>query len=152
MGLFEQPVEDPQARRQRIAILVIAGIIVAVVGSYWLYYGYLHVPERLAAGHFLNAVAASNFPLAYQLWKADPEHYSYKDFLEDWGPQGYYGPVKSYRIESADSPRKSGTGIIVKVEVSPFAPFPAGDDVRSEQSKEIVLWVESKDRSLGFAP
>jgi hypothetical protein len=85
--------------------------------------------------------------------KADPAHYSYKDFMEDWGPAGYYGPVKSYRVESASEPDKSGSGIIVTVEVSPFQPFPNDNEVeKSSKTKEVKMWVESKDKSISISP
>ena len=57
---------------------------------------------------------------AYELWKPTPS-YRKDDFLADWGPSGYYGPVKSYKIMGAKAPDKSDS-IAVNVAVSPYSP------------------------------
>jgi len=44
-------------------------------------------------------------------------------------------------------------GIIVVVEVSPYQPFPDDSDVaKSRRTREVRLWVETRDKSLGFPP
>src|SRR5207245_4395624 len=65
-------------------------------------------PEKKAAEHFFNALVVGDTQLAYQIWKPQGSSYSYSDFLDDWGPSGYYGPIKSYRIESAQAPPRGG--------------------------------------------
>jgi hypothetical protein len=43
--------------------------------------------------------------------------------------------------------------VIVTVEVSPYSPFPANnDEAKQNKTKEVRLWVQFKDQSLGFAP
>jgi hypothetical protein len=153
IGLFEGTSEDPKAKKRRYVITAIALVVIGSVSGTWMYFDVVHVPQRHVAQHFLNALTAGDTQLAYNLWKADPQHYSYKDFLEDWGDKGFYGPVKSYQIESASSPRREGSGIVVTVEVNPYNPFPGDNDViKSHATKEVRLWVEGKDKSLGFAP
>lgn len=152
-SLLEESKEDPGTRKRRYIVTIVAFIVVFVGVPWWAYYGYFHIPERRAVTHFFTALTAGDTQTAYNLWKADPAHYAYKDFMEDWGPTGIYGPVKSYRIESLSSPPKGGSGIIVVVEVSAYQPFPDGDDVeKSAKNKEIDMWVETRDKSLSFAP
>ena len=153
MGLLDVGTEDPNARKKRYIVTAVIGVIVLIVGGWWFVFGFIHLPERHAASHFFDTVTAGNFQSAYQLVKADPAHYSYKDFMEDWGPAGYYGPVKSYRVESASAPDKAGSGIIVTVDVSPFQPFPDDNEVeKSSKTKEVKMWVESKDKSISISP
>ena len=45
----------------------------------------------------MSTVSQGDLQKAYQIWQPS-QSYSFKDFTEDWGPGGYYGPVKSYRI------------------------------------------------------
>ena len=79
-----------------------------------------------------------------------------KDFLDDWGPDGYYGPVKSFHIENAEEEKRGtekASGVNITVEVSPYAPFPPDNDVAKQtKTKEVRLRVEYKDQSVGFAP
>ncbi len=57
----------------------------------------------------MDAVIAGDSQKAYQIWHPHPS-FSYQDFLSFWGPNGYYSPIKSYRIESAEVPPKGGSG------------------------------------------
>jgi hypothetical protein len=111
--------------------------------------------EVRTAKHFLETVASGNLEQAYHLWSPGPS-YSYQDFLDDFGPNGYYGPVKSYHIENAEEIKQGPeqpSGTVVTVEVSPYAPFPSAHDVlKQSKTKEVRLQVEYKDQSIGFAP
>ncbi len=60
---------------------------------------------------------------AYQIWKPGSS-YKLQDFVADWGPTGYYGPVKSYEIMKAKSPTGSTTSVEIRVAISPFSPMP----------------------------
>ncbi len=97
----------------------------------------------------MDAVVAQDYQHAFQIWKAHGS-YTFQDFMADWGLDGYYGPVKSYRIESAAQPPNGGSGVVVVVEVSPFQPFPDSTDPHSSRNREIRLWVERSDQSLSF--
>jgi hypothetical protein len=75
-----------------------------------------------------------------------------KDFMADWGPQGYYGPVKSYKILKVNAPPKANA-IAVRVAISPFSPLPdAGDEEKSRKTRVVSVWVLTKDKSLSFPP
>lgn len=150
VGLLDSDSEEPKSKARRYVITGLAFVILVAAGLWYLVRFY---PEKKAAEHFFDALVAGDTQLAYQIWHPESGSYSYQDFLEDWGPSGYYGPIKSYRIESAQAPRREGSGVIVVVEVSPFQPFPAGNDVtQNRRTKEVRIWVETRDKSLSFPP
>ncbi|HEV3219869.1 MAG TPA: hypothetical protein VGZ48_08860 [Candidatus Acidoferrales bacterium] len=152
MGLFDSTSEDPGAKKRRYAIMAATGLVLGALAIYWLIFGYLHVPERKAATRFFDTLCAGNTELAYKLWQPS-RAYEYKDFLDDWGPNGIYGPVKSYQIVTIGSPAKGGSGVIVIAEVSPFQPFPDPNDLpKARSDKEVRIWVESADKSLSYPP
>ena len=79
-------------------------------------------------------------------------NYALKDFLADWGPQGYYGPVKSYNILRASAPRGANV-VAVRVEISPYSPLPDPSDVeKSRKTKVVSIWVLPSDKSFSFPP
>ncbi len=149
MGILDSGVEEPKSRLRRYILSIVALILLLIFG---IWYTFRFLPEKRAAERFLDALAAGDAARAYELWKPLPS-YTMKDFLDDWGPTGYYGPVKSYKIESAEAPQKGGSGIVVVAELSPSAPFPEDNDVqKTRHLKEVRIWVESKDKSLSFPP
>jgi hypothetical protein len=150
MGFFETRIDQPRtSKKVRYAITGIALVILTVLAVWFFFLRFQ--AEKQTVTHFLDAVVSGQFEHAYQVWHAEPS-YSYNDFLQDWGPKGYYGPVRSFRITNVDQP-KNASGVIVEVELSPFAPFPADNDaVQNRQTKAVRLWVESRDHSISFAP
>ncbi len=151
MGLFDSTDEHPPAKIRRYIITGVAALVIAFL-LLWYWPGNLRFfKERRTVDHLMNAVVTGNLQEAYRIWKPSPS-YEFKDFLEDWGPGGYYGPIKSYEIESTESVRNSSSAAIV-VAVSPYKPFPKDND-EAEQSKtqKITLWVDPKDESISFPP
>ena len=149
MGLLDSSSEEPRSKLRRYVItaLALAALLTLGVGYVFRFY-----PEKKATERFFDALVGGDTQRAYQLWKPQPT-YSYQDFLEDWGPSGYYGPVKSYRIEAAESPKHGGSGVIVVIEISPYQPFPGDNDAaKNRQTREVRLWVERSDKSLSFPP
>jgi hypothetical protein len=148
MTLFGTP-PDPQRKSRRIVWMAVVALALAGV---YLFFAFRYYPEKKAAQRFFQAVEVGDMNRAYQLWKPLPT-YSMQDFLADWGPNGYYGPVKSFEVGVAKGPRGGGSGVIVPVKVSPFAPFPSMDDAeKSRRTKIVRIWVETKDKSLAFSP
>jgi hypothetical protein len=152
VGIFDSTEEHPPAKIRRYIITGIA-FVALVAGGCWYLLRY-HT-EKNTVRHFLNAVAAGNMEEAYGIWKPVPT-YSFKDFLDDWGPEGYYGPVKSFHVEGAEEIKRGSqpvSGVVITVEVSPYTPFPGNDDVaKQSKTKEVHLWVEFKDLSISFPP
>lgn len=149
MGLLDSGAEEPKSKLRRYIITGVALVALIALG---LWYVLRFTAEKRTVTRFMDAVVAGNMQLAYQIWHPHSS-YSYQDFLSDWGPNGYYGPIKSYRIEAAQPPRHGGSGVIVTVEISPFQPFPSPDDAeKSGRTREVRVWVERSDQSLSFPP
>jgi len=108
--------------------------------------------EKRTVERFMSAVVAGDSQEAYKIWRPNPS-FTYQDFLAFWGPKGYYSPIKSFRIESAEVPPKGGSGVVVVVELSAYSPFPKPEEsVKFGQNQEARLWVERSDQSLSFPP
>ncbi len=129
-----------------MAFTVAALAVVAIVA---LWYTFRYYPEKKATERFFNALVAGDTTQAYQLWKPGPT-YAMKDFLADWGPQGYYGPVKSYHILQAKAPSGSNA-IAISIEVSPYSPMPEiSDTEKTRKTKLVEVWVLASDKSFSF--
>ena len=149
MGLLDAGAEEPQSKSLRYVVSAVT-LILLLGASMWYFLRY--TPEKHTVEHFLHAVVVGDSQQAYQIWKPSPS-YSFNDFVEDWGPNGYYGPVKSFHIENRPEHRAGGSGVAIKIELSPYQPFPADDDqVKRSKTKEVTLWVEFKDQSITFPP
>jgi len=145
MSLLDPPAAKPDKSRA-MAFTVAALAALAIVA---LYFQFRYYPEKKAAERFFDALVAGDTAKAYELWKPGPS-YTMKDFLADWGPQGYYGPVKSYRIVRAKAPSGSNA-VAISVEVSPFSPIPdASDTEKSRKTKVVEVWVLASDKSFSF--
>lgn len=143
MGLLDSDAEEPQSKVLRWTV---TGLLLVVLSGLTAWYFLRYQTEKNTARRFLEALSAGDTKKAYELWKPGPG-YPYELFLEDWGPTGEYGPVRSFRIVDADRP-KNASGVVIAVEVSPQSPF----DGSAPGVKEVRIWVERKDQSLGFPP
>jgi hypothetical protein len=145
MSLIDPPADKPDKSRA-MAFTIAALAVVAIVA---LWYTFRYYPEKKAAERFFDALVTGDTAKAYQLWKPSPS-YAMKDFLADWGPQGYYGPVKSYKVIRAKAP-SSSNAVAVSVEVSPFLPMPdISDTEKSRKTRVVEIWVLAADKSLSF--
>ena len=147
MTLLDPPAAKPEKSRAMAFTIAALAFVVLVV----LFFTFRYYPEKRAAQRFFDALVAGNTDQAYQLWKPSPS-YTMKDFLADWGPQGYYGPVKSYDVLRANSPL-GANAVAVRVAISPFSPMPDASDVeKSRKTKVVSIWVLISDKSLSFPP
>jgi hypothetical protein len=146
--LMDVPAEKPDKSRAMI-FTIVAILSLACIG---LYFTVRYYPEKHATETFFNALVAGDTDKAYQIWKPGSS-YKMKDFLADWGPTGYYGPVKSFALLHAKSP-VGASGVIITVAVSPFSPLPNenSDPAQSQKTRVVNIWVESKDKSFSFPP
>jgi hypothetical protein len=154
VALFESPIDHPPSKLRRYliriaAVLVTIAVFVAVFPAY-LWYPFVYHREVATAHRFMNAVSHGDLQKAYQIWQPS-QSYSFKDFNEDWAAGGYYGPVKSYKIGRPEHV-KAGSATDIEIEVSPYAPFPDGDDIKMNSTKTVHLWVNFKDQSISFPP
>jgi hypothetical protein len=149
LTLFDNSSEEPHSKRLRYAVTAVAFVILMTFGVWFFFLRFLG--EKRTVLRFMDAVVAGNYQQAYQIWKPHGT-YPYQDFLADWSTKGYYGPIGSFRIESASPPRNGGSGVIVVIETSPFQPFPVDQDPKSGRNREVSIWVERSDNSLSFPP
>ena len=148
MALLEPPAEP--SNKTRALIFTAAALV--VIAAVLVYYSFRFYPEQKAAQHFFDTLVAGDMNGAYRLWKAGPS-YRIQDFMADWGPYGYYGPVKSYKIKRVTSPNGPSNNVVVEAEVSPFSPMPdSGDAEKSRRTRTVTVWVNSNDKSLSFPP
>ncbi len=149
MSLLDSTSEEPRSKLRRYVVSALALVLLVTLAGWYLFRFH---SEKNTVEHFFDALVAGDTERAYQIWKPQAS-YTYKDFLDDWGSSGYYGPVKSYRIETAQAAPREGSGVIVVVELSPYQPFPTDNDpVKNRRTKEVRIWVERRDKSLGFPP
>lgn len=123
---------DPVAQRRRRWAIAIAAFCVLLAG--YLYYELKNYPEEQRVKQFFTALQHQEYEKAYQLWKPPPS-YTFKDFSQDWGPHGLQWPVKQFHITGST---ERGSGVLVRVMVN--------------DQENVSLWVEKKDKSLGFPP
>jgi len=149
VGILDSGAEEPKSKALRY---VVSGVALAAMIAGALWYFLRFAPEKRTVERFMNAVVAGDSPQAYKIWRPNAS-FTYQDFLAFWGPKGYYSPIKSFRIESAEVPPKGGSGVVVVVELSAYSPFPKPEEsVKFAQNQEARLWVERSDQSLSFPP
>ena len=149
VGILDAGAEAPKSKALRYVISAVVLVLLIAAGVWYLlrYTSEKHTVER-----FMNAVVAGDSQQAYQIWHAHPG-FTYQDFISFWGPNGYYSPIKSFRLESAEVPPKGGSGVVIVVEISGYDPFPKPEEtVKAAQNREVQLWVERSDQSLSFPP
>jgi len=146
LGLLDATPDRPPSKLRRRLIMAAVFIALGSAGLWWVL---RYHTEKVTIHHFLSAVAAGDLQRAYQIWKPAPS-YSFKDFQDDWGPNGYYGPVKSFNVKDTDHPSQCSC-VDVIVQVSPYQPFPEKDDfVKQAKTKEFKIRVEYGDQSMSF--
>ncbi len=124
---------DPRAERRRRQVIIIAAFAAMLAG--YLYYEYKNYPEERTVNHFFEALKNQDYRKAYEIWKPSSS-YTFKDFSQDWGPNGaVQDRVIQFHITGST---ERGSGVVVRVRVN-------GKD-------DLSLWVEKKDKSLSFPP
>jgi hypothetical protein len=126
-----KPLDEKWERRKRQLIIGVP-IFLAVCG--YLYYEFKNFREERAVSHFMEALERQDYQEAYRLWQPS-QYYTFKNFSEDWGPDGVEGVINDFDITNS---RSRGSGVVV--------------DVRVNGQKQIRLWVEKSTRSLSFPP
>jgi len=138
MGYLDQyGVADARKERRIRRVLLAVAAVALASGS--LYLWFKNYREEQQVGGFLTMLEKGDYPAAYTFWgcrvEAPCKNYDYKSFLEDWGPSSPVGKLASYRLGVS---RARGSGVEIPVALNGRPP--------------VKLWVEHKDRSVGFAP
>jgi hypothetical protein len=152
MGLLDAGSEEPKGKALRYAITGITFVVLVSIGVWFFVLRFSS--EKRTVAKFMDALVAGDTQQAYKIWNPHGD-FTYEDFLNFWGPKGYYSPIKSYQIERAHLPPGSGdaTGVEVIVELSAYPTYPPTTDaIKTAQSREVEIWVESSDKSMSFPP
>jgi hypothetical protein len=143
--------DPPPVTSHKSHVWMITGVVLAVALAVALYFTFRYYPEKRVTKEFFSALVRGDTSKAYALWKPT-QSYRMDDFLADWGPKGYYGPVKSFKIMGAKEPKKSNS-VEVNVAISPYAPLPDDSDgEKSSKTKVVTLWISPDDKSFSFPP
>jgi len=131
MTLLDAPPPKPPRRIGRYILIALAVIVVGGAG----YVAFRTYPEERAISRFLTTLQQGNYQEAYKLWQPSST-YSYADFLHDWGEQGDYGKIRSFKILGSQA--KGSQIVIVTVSINEQPP------------RELV--VDRKTKGLAFSP
>lgn len=111
-------------------------VIIVVVGGVIGYFALHNLPEKRAMEHFLTELKDGHYKEAYNLWQPAPD-YSYQDFLHDWGPNGDYGKIRTFKIDRVKS--KGSDIVIITVTIN-------------DQTPPLALIVTRKTKGLAYSP
>src|SRR6185436_933570 len=114
-----------------LIVLVIAGLAFGV-------YKFANYREEGSVSGFLADLRDQKFDKAYsEDWDLEGSHYTMKDFMDDWGKDGYYGKaITSAKISDSNS---SGLSVIVYVKLEGF-------------KAPIALLVNKETLKVSFSP
>lgn len=128
--LEPQPLPPPRpwgkAFLSALVLLIVAG---------GLYFEFRNFREEREVKKFLTALTQEDYRAAYQVWQPAPS-YTLRNFMEDWGPGGRWGRIKTFKL--LDS-RRRGESVVVTVRIN----------ARVDPAE---IWVSRNDRSLSFPP
>ena len=155
MTLFEsQPYDPVQARKRRIRIVAISVIVLVCLILAW---NFRYYAEERQVDKFFAALQKQDYETAYGIWFHDPswkQHpqkypdYPFSSFMQDWGPGGQWGLIKSYHVDGSAVP-KGGTGTKFDVGSSGVVVVVT---VNERVADKAHIWVEKSDKTLGFSP
>ena len=118
---------------QRKRRWIFSAIYILLVACF-LYFEFRTLPQEWQVDNFLSAIQRQDFQNAYEIWKP-ASSYTFKNFMEDWGPDGFIGQVNSFEIGNS---RSQGSGVLVFIVLN--------------GNKPLLLWAEKSDKSLSFSP
>jgi hypothetical protein len=107
-----------------------------------LVYEFGNYRQEGAVKQFLNEVLSGHAEAAYARWDLEGSSYTLKDFLSDWGPDGYYTKdVKSAKVMDSNS---KGQFVVVYAEgLRNTDDFPLALRVDNETLK-LSFWINNK--------
>jgi hypothetical protein len=111
----------------------IALVLIFVAG---VLYKFANFREERRVRQFVEAVGSGQYDAAYQAWDADG-HYVMKDFLQDWGKDGYY-TKGMHEARVTDSNGKGGS-VVVYVTIDSLK-YP------------VALLVDKETLKISFSP
>ena len=122
--------------RERWKMPALVGLVFLVIAI--LAYEFANYRQESSVKEFLAAVTSGQLDAAWEKWDhEDGGSYTKKDFLSDWGPEGYYtkGMTSAKVIDS----NSRGAAVTVYVEID-------------TQRIPVALRVNSQTLKLSYAP
>ena len=122
-----------------------------------LAWNFRHYPQEHAVDTFFAALQQQDYEKAYGIWNHDPDwkqhpqqypKYTFQNFMQDWGPGGEWGLIKSYHVDGSAVP-KGGNGTKFDVASSGVVVVVTVND---RVAQKAHIWVEKSDKTLGFSP
>src|SRR5262245_36077871 len=117
IGFMNQP--PPRKKRPLKDVLKIPiaiALVLAVAGG--VVYRYINYREEGRVHEFLQLIGERQYGAAYAFWDGSST-YLMKDFLDDWGPSGYYTKgMKTARIVTS---HRAGSVVNVRVSIDTYA-------------------------------
>ena len=120
--------------KDRLKVPLTIGIVLIVIGG--TAYKFANYREEHLVATFLSNVRQGHYDAAFANWESD-DHYTMKDFLVDWGKEGYY--TKGSEKFSVNDSNTSGSAVVVYV---------ALDNFRAP----IALRVDKQTLKISFSP
>lgn len=122
----------PLQQKMQIAIAI---FVMVSLGSF-LIWKFINYREERQVSNFFQDLAQGQYDHAYAMWDAD-DRYKMKDFLEDFGKDGYYtkGTRKAHIVNS----QGRGGGVVVCVELE-------------SGKKELPIRVDKDSLKLSYSP
>ena len=137
-GYLEGYGAGEERREKTIRWIVLSAVLLAII-SIAAYYRFRNYREEKQITTFLEYLKKQDYKSAYAMWGCTDAHpcpqYAFNKFMEDWGPASRYTNITAAKLAKTKS---CDTGIIQFIE------FPG--------QPEVQLWVERRDKTLGFAP
>ena len=119
----------------KLRITIAAVIAVVVILASVTAYKFFNFREEGSVSNFLADVRQGNYEKAYTNWDLADSHYSMKDFMEDWGKEGYYG--KNLATATVEDSHSQGESVIVYVKFDGF-------------KSPVAFLVDKNTRKLSF--
>ena len=127
----------PKKRRpwkDRLKVPVSIGLVLAVIVA--AAYHFANYREEGRVRRFLDDVRSAHYDVAYGGWDTDGR-YSMKDFLADWGKEGYYTQgLQAARVVDSNT---SGSSVVVYVDLTGF-------------KAPLALRVDKQNLKISFSP
>ncbi len=123
-----------RALKERLKVPV--GIALVLIFVSGLIYKYANYREEGRVRQFMKAVVGGQYDTAYQQWDSDAR-YTMKDFLQDWGKNGYY-TKGMHQTRIVDSNGK-GSAVVVYLGI---------DSLKSP----VALRVDKETLKISFSP
>src|SRR5215471_8885432 len=123
-----------RALKETLKVPVGIGLVLIFIGG--LVYKFANFREERAVRQFASAVEGGQADAAYQMWDAEGR-YTMKDFVQDWGKDGYYTKgMHDARVLDSNS---KGESVVVYLNI---------DSLKSP----VALLVDKDTLKISFSP